>query len=306
MHRLNKELKLAESLSARRSQNGNQTPDGHPIKPRPSNRHGTYLADDDHALLITDMSPSATTLLFQFKPKWLFPSNSAPSGSKRCRTCALHARRNHLKALKDPSSQPKRGFCPLDLISSDEEDILRAAPKILHVKPMGENDNAEERKQMKRFVEWANGEGGSLLRRIQRLQVQHDPTGIVHLSKAKEAAIALTASSTFEEAGEGRLAELDDKMQIAMTLRDVTLFLLMPKDEAKPLVARLGDLDLKSKGKMEVWEKIERELIGEGWYEGTEYEHGKGKQLLDCWLWPEEWTPAEERGRLRVREVPRP
>lgn len=101
-----------------------------------------------------------------------------------------------------------------------------------------------------------------------------------------------------------QLEELESKMQIAMTLRDVTLFLLMPKDETKPLTARLGDLDLKSKGKLMDWERIERELIEEGWYEGNEEKHGMTKQVLDCWCYPEEWTPVKERGYL-VPRVPR-
>ncbi|KFX92584.1 hypothetical protein V490_05305, partial [Pseudogymnoascus sp. VKM F-3557] len=89
--------------------------------PRPKQRHGVYLADDPHALLITDMSPPTSATLIQFKPKWLAPSPSAPPGSKRCRTCALHARR----AIKKPS------FCPLDLISSHPPDVRRAAALLL-------------------------------------------------------------------------------------------------------------------------------------------------------------------------------
>lgn len=279
--KLNNELRLAEEASARCV-----SPTGYPMKKRDSNRHGIYLAEDDHALLITDMSPSATTDLFQFKPKWLFPSFSAPPGSKRCRTCALHARRNHLRSLN--GQPPKRGFCPFDLISPSPEDVMRAAAKILHVKPKGENSNREHLAQIWRFKEWARST--KLLRRIQSLQRQHDPSGIVNLIARKNVDLA-----------NHEVDDLESKMQIAMTLRDVTLFLLMPKDETKPCVARLGDLDLKSKGKLMDWERIEKELIQEGWYEGTEEKHGMTKQVPDCWCFPEEWTPIEKRCELAPR-----
>jgi hypothetical protein len=75
---------------------------------------------------------------------------------------------------------------------------------------------------------------------------------------------------------ENRKWELNQ--QIAMTLRDVSLFLLVPEDESQPLVAKLADLDLKSAKKLKQWRKIERELIDEGWYEGTERRIGESGQ----------------------------
>lgn len=293
VHRLNAELKLSEAGIESSPSFRPLSPSG--IRKRPKNRHGTYLADDDHALLITDMSPSPTTSLVQFKPKWLFPSFSAPKNAKRCRTCALHARRNHIRGLTDPPHPPKRGFCPLDLISPDDADVERAAAKILHVDP-GTADE-KERRSIAQFVHWARTT--PLLKRIQKLQRDHDPSGILHVIDSKLAA----ATHPFNTSESAHLADLESKMQIAMTLRDVTLFLLMPKDGQGACTARLGDLDLKSKGKMEEWEKIERQLIGEGWYEGREVEMGFTKQSLDCWIFPEEWTSEENKAKL-VPRVP--
>lgn len=51
MHKLNKELREAEEAS--KDPTSTKTPQSR----RPLARHGVFLADDDHALLITDMSP---------------------------------------------------------------------------------------------------------------------------------------------------------------------------------------------------------------------------------------------------------
>ena len=46
-----------------------------------------------------------------------------------------------------------------------------------------------------------------------------------------------------------------------MTLRDVTVFLVVPDGKGE-LRARLGDLDVKSLGKVREWEEAERGLGG--------------------------------------------
>ncbi|OBT68212.1 hypothetical protein VE03_02389 [Pseudogymnoascus sp. 23342-1-I1] len=280
---------------------------------RPKQRHGVYLADDPHALLITDMSPPTKSTLIQFKPKWLAPSPSAPPGSTRCRTCALHARR----ALSAPS------FCPLDLISSSPADVRRAAALLLGLplsaataaststttavngtttattpngtKPTtggAQNGSAAQngtangttptttttptptptQKQLEtltRITTWALT--SPLLRHLRTLQQTCDPRGVSHV----------LAQNT---------AEALEGLQIAMTLRDVTVFLVVPDSDSDgegagregtgagtgggELRARLGDLDVKSLGKIREWEDVERGLGG-GWYQGG----GEG-----CWL----------------------
>lgn len=65
----------------------------------------------------------------------------------------------------------------------------------------------------------------------------------------------------------------DERFRLAMTLRDVTVYLRFPIGDEKDLSvweARLGDLDMKSGDKGEVWKEKERELIDGGWYEGSE------------------------------------
>lgn len=101
-------------------------------------RRGAYLSvKEPFGLLITDMTvaPGSGETLWEFKPKWLLQSPSAPPDATRCRTCALREMKNHdalKKAEKNPNgtrmSPPlqKVSFCPLDLVSDSFEDVLRA------------------------------------------------------------------------------------------------------------------------------------------------------------------------------------
>jgi inositol-pentakisphosphate 2-kinase len=93
---------------------------------RPKKRHGSYLClTEPFGLLITDMTvtePGAT--LAELKPKWLVQSPSAPAAAYRCRTCALREMKNRealLSGIKEHQS-----FCPLDLVSEQYENVLRA------------------------------------------------------------------------------------------------------------------------------------------------------------------------------------
>ncbi|ELR08978.1 hypothetical protein GMDG_00596 [Pseudogymnoascus destructans 20631-21] len=209
--------------------------------PRPVQRHGVYLADDQHALLITDMSPPTSSTLIQFKPKWLAPSPSAPPNSKRCRTCALHAKRG----ISKPS------FCPLDLISSSPADVRRAAALLLglpasaataatasdststqNCSSAAQNGSAKtatgsqngaqngtttatpkELQTLTRLTNWALT--SPLLRHLRHIQTTFDPLGVSHILRDS------TSPSSSSLKG----------LQIAMTLRDVTVFLVLPDGE---------------------------------------------------------------------------
>jgi len=58
---------------------------------------------------------SQQSALFHFKPKWLAQSPTAPVNARRCRTCALAARRE---------TDVARLLCPLALYSGDP-DLIR-------------------------------------------------------------------------------------------------------------------------------------------------------------------------------------
>lgn len=205
------------------------------IKERPENRRGTYLADEEFGLLVTDMTPQTNTILVEFKPKWLTQSLSAPPKSTRCRQCALRAFVNADSRNLEEMLPSHRYYCPLDLLSKDQKVISDLAQSLLPPQA--------DLIYVQCFVEWI--QTSSLLRRLRELQMQFDRTGTLDLDP------------------------LDRKFLIAMTIRDCTVFLRISKNGDK-VEARIGDLDLKSTAKISYWKQIENELINGGWYEGAE------------------------------------
>lgn len=219
---------------------------------RPTKRQGIYLADDDHGLLVTDMTPrkfNLSSLTFkspptnldgleeevvEFKPKWLLQSPSAPMNSTRCRQCARMARINAERARK--GEEPLPFFCPLDLTSKNRQDIL-------HVADLMMQPGASKRKVL-RFAEWLAHT--DIIENIKNAQMELDQVGVM----------------------EGDIN--DEKLLCAMTLRDCSVFVKTSPADPSEWEAKVGDLDLKSKDKLEYWRSVERPLIEEGWYEGTE------------------------------------
>ena len=194
--------------------------------------------------------------LYQFKPKWLVQSPSAPKDSKRCRQCARAARINAECARKgEISRQPK--FCPLDLLSKAPLDIMRAAAEIM---PPNSTEN-----DILRLAEWI--QGSELLERLGNSQYLLDRKGVLEADPN------------------------DENFLACMTMRDCTLYLRLPDDEKERIEARIGDLDLKSPGKADYWKSVERPLIDEGWYLGLEPE--EDWQPLTCHLSPERWGPKK-------------
>jgi inositol-pentakisphosphate 2-kinase len=246
-------------------------PDGSYREPRPARWHGKYLADDDHGLLVEDMTPRVVQNidLLEFKPKWLTQSRSAPEFSKRCRTCAKRARCN---AERVRAGEPLLyHFCPLDLVSTDDTALYRAARAILGINdPISPNGY----KRIYRMKQWART--SPLLSRLATLQSTLDPVGV------------FAADPT------------NSQFLTAMTLRDSSLYLLVPeKDFSAPIMAKIGDLDLKRPEKSEYWKDVERPLLDEGWYLGTEEEGDR--QPLDCNLFPDYWTPRHLKAALRPK-----
>uniref|UniRef100_A0AAV9U5A6 Inositol-pentakisphosphate 2-kinase n=1 Tax=Orbilia blumenaviensis TaxID=1796055 RepID=A0AAV9U5A6_9PEZI len=215
---------------------------------RPSHRQYLYLAGDPrpteqgmeegYAFLLEDMTPDTSLgeFLLEFKAKWLVQSPNAPADWKRCRTCALRLRK-YTRATKKGKHTEWRGLCPFDLVSNDPKRAKNAIRRILH------HPRCEDEKLVERVT--AALIGCPQLSILKELQASLDPKGILNADhKSKE-------------------------FLTAMTLRDCTFYVKVSPTEVQ---ARLGDFDVKSgeAGKSEYWIKNERELIEEGWYNGTE------------------------------------
>lgn len=182
----------------------------------------------------------------EFKPKWLAQSPSAPPKSKRCRTCALAAR---TKSQNMAGELLKSPICPLDLVSASSDDVSRAAELF----PEASQPN------ISRLIRWL--QKTTLLKKLAHIQHTLDRRGVLNPD--------LTSTN----------------LQVAMTLRDCTVFVRFPDDSAHDdwaIEARIGDLDLKSTRKLEYWQTLERALITEGWYEGAE--QSEYAQPLTCAL----------------------
>lgn len=206
--------------------------------------------------MVTDMSGPD---VLQFKPKWLAQSPSAPKDARRCRQCAVLARKAALARVKSQAGgkgEVEEGWCPLDLLSRDEEVLRKVAGAIL-------GPSVLERTKSQ-FVSWIRTT--SLLTKLKDVQLLMDPNGVLAAKPGDENA--------------------NEKLRVAMTVRDCSVFVRLPdsspvtgsgsaertrKGEGEGEVeARMGDLDVKSPDKLAYWQETERVLIEEGWYAGTE------------------------------------
>ena len=180
----------------------------HAITQRPKKRHGTYLAEDEeYGLLITDMSPSSTPTdvtyrCFEFKPKWLAQSPSAPMGAVRCRTCALrHLRRYQRSHGTSGTEEARPEYCPLGLVSVETAIVERTVERLSELDPVIRTLNPEDDLMRRRLIEYVGG--NSLLGRLRELQRDLDSAGVLNS----------TSLSSLQA------------LSVAMTLRDCTLFL---------------------------------------------------------------------------------
>ncbi|MCJ1336875.1 Inositol-pentakisphosphate 2-kinase [Bachmanniomyces sp. S44760] len=167
-------------------------------------RHGVYLNEnEEHGTLVKDMSPELEQgyVTIELKPKWLAQSPSAPSSAKRCRTCALQAMRDAQRAKKQEykAMLPETAdfcICRLALVSHDEAIVQNAVRNLLKHQPELEYASHD---LMVRLVDFFRKD--PLLRSLRSLQQDLDPRGVL-------------------------APGLDmQKLCIAMTLRDCTLFI---------------------------------------------------------------------------------
>lgn len=136
--------------------------------------------------------PGAT--LAELKPKWLYQSPSAPVGSIRCRTCALREMKNF--DMQKIAKKEKKSFCPIDLVSEQFENVLRATAFIKVAHDNDDDDDDHDRMRLARIL-FQNPT-------LQNLQ-----------SKQK----------SFREVGLSGPSTLSRENSLDMTLRDCTMFI---------------------------------------------------------------------------------
>lgn len=173
---------------------------------RPEKRRGVFLAVTEQlGLLVADMSCTSVEdepyLCIEFKPKWLAQSPNAPFRARRCRTCALRARRSQEKVEGDqrkPSGVP--GYCPLDLVSAEVETVRQVVERLLAAQRPEIGSQSKIASRLAGFLH-----KNQTLQRLRSLQTSLDPDGVLQTAPS---------SSSF---------------LTAMTLRDCTLFLKVSK-----------------------------------------------------------------------------
>ncbi|PQE23497.1 inositol-pentakisphosphate 2-kinase protein [Rutstroemia sp. NJR-2017a BVV2] len=250
---------------------------------RGQSRSGTYLAEDEYGLLITDMTP-------KFKPKWLTQSPNAPPHSRRCRTCALNARK---RAGKKQGANLGPDFCPLRLVLDHKDPRVRELNYRAFWTQLMDRELLEE--SMKRLCKWVEGRG--VFAYLGGLQGERDGVGVLGLGEREGGE---------DDAGEGEdFKKMKENLQVAMTLRDCSFYMRFDADD-NLLETRIGDLDFKSADKVGEWRRKERELRDEGWYLGLERvgagegvggdggRNGEGEERGGCLLSP--WTGMRVRG----------
>lgn len=216
--------------------------------------------------------------LHEIKPKWLHQSPRAPQGAEQCRNCAREVQRN----LKNSTRNPV--FCPLNLVKATDfprnQNVAGDIRRALGLSA-AQSDNLQA---------WLRG--STLLRRLRAKQWDLD-----HAAEKVVPASASTASASASASGPSSSAAVGDddsdgedniaKYCLAMTLRDCSLFLRIPRRpgaSANDVVAKLADLDKKNYGsKHEYWEGMEDGLHEKNlyWRSGGD---GVSAELTECQL----------------------
>ena len=220
---------------------------------RPAKRRGVYLApanEEPDEILVADMSPRGPNeRLIEFKPKWLVQSPSAPSGARRCRTCALREMRieDERRTGEIHMGRGHGDFCPFDLLSGND-NVLEETMRGLSLINECVGDQVSIYKERVK----------PLLLRLRGLQAEYNKVGLDDFKNGQ-----------------------DQDFCISMALRDCSVFVKSKSGEAGFQEVRLADLDLKSSGggKLERWIRMERRLIEEGWYMGTEKTDSRGQRF---------------------------
>lgn len=148
---------------------------------------------------------------------------------------------------------PDDGFCPLDLASGDPQRVRRAVGWLLPAKPPARGYRAR--------ADWA-AERRTLGEKVAAFLLRSELMPVLkRLQRRLDHA--------------GPLGPMPPAFLDAMTLRDLTVFLLVDMDAGDGdgdggVHCGIGDLDIKTRdaAKEAYWRATEHELIERGWYDG--------------------------------------
>lgn len=217
--------------------------------------------------------------LHEIKPKWLHQSPRAPEGAEQCRNCAREVQRNLKNATRNPV------FCPLNLVKATD------FPRNQHVAGDIRRALGISEAQSDSLQAWLRG--SSLLRRLRAAQwdLDHAPEPVVSDSADDDndsSSVDIKKESGSEDDDQKTGSGDDDNIArycLAMTLRDCSLFLRIPRRPgcaADDVVAKLADLDKKNYAvKRQYWEGMEQGLHDKKLYWKDE---DISAELTDCQL----------------------
>lgn len=189
-----------------------------------------------YAMLIQDMNtlPERDDIGLEFKPKWLAQSPIAPKDAARCRTCAREAYRNHEKQAE--GKKTKVPVCPLGLVASDPEVVLET------IKLLAPTWSPSQQERLQRAFS-----SSGIFKKLRDLQQEGDKGNTMFNHPENES------------------------FGLAMTLRDCTCFVRMPKVGSGQVEIKLADVDRKNwESKAEYWQHSHTNLVDHGFYHGRE------------------------------------
>lgn len=221
---------------------------GHAVSPDAA----TGMLVEDMRVAAGGGSSTTRMVTHEIKPKWLVQSPRAPRGATQCRNCAREVWRNMQGGTANPV------FCPLNLVKAADfpADVQVAGSVAADLRRCYEGMSEVEARNLTNWLRSAAG--ADLVRRLRRIQWDNDH--------------------------EADIAD-DERYSLAMTLRDCSLFVLVPTEpDASPdeVVARLGDTDMKNFAvKKDYWLKMEKKFHDSGVYWNTDK---LSVSLTDCQL----------------------
>ena len=229
-------------------------------------RAGMVCMSEPFAMIVEDASVTGDHYVqMELKPKWLAPSPSAPNDATCCRTCALNNMRFQAGDSRE-REQFRSRVCPLGHLVGTHEfrRNLIDSYELTDIKDQ-------------QLETWLKGLRTQIwFQSLRKAQITHDALG--------------------PSSDDAHLTSLD--FRIAMTLRDCSLILKIPKHTSSDMCVRSAmiDLDLKpaSAKKRAQWRETERKLVDGGWYRSSGLE--LAKKGIQCYL--EEYKVAVAQGEI--------